>query len=154
EHERGVGDLLDESGGVRDDDDRAPLSLELTDAIETLPLEQLVADGEYLVDQQDVGLHVDGDREAEPHVHAGRVEAHLRVDELFQLRERDDLVEAARQLLARHAEDRAVQEDVLATRQLALETRAELEERGDAAARRDLAVGGAKDAGDALEQRG
>src|SRR5262249_23668018 len=39
-------------------------------------------------------------------------------------------------------------------RQLALETRAKLEERGDAAARRDLAVGGAKDAGDALEQRG
>ena len=56
--------------------------------------EAFVADGEHLVDQQHVGIDVDRDGEAEAHVHAGRVGLHRRVDELPQLGELDDLVEA------------------------------------------------------------
>ena len=42
----------------------------LGDPLLALALEGLVADGEHLVDQQDVGVEVRGDREAEPHEHA------------------------------------------------------------------------------------
>ena len=55
-----------------------------------------VADGEHLVDEQHVGIDVNRHREAEPHVHAGRVGLHRRVDEVLQLGELDDLVEARR----------------------------------------------------------
>ena len=62
-----VGDLL---RGVAHEDDRAALLLELADLVHALELERLVADREHLVDEQEVGVGVDGDGEREPHVHA------------------------------------------------------------------------------------
>ena len=79
---------------MRDEDDRAAALLELEDLAEALALEGLVADGEDLVEEQDVGVEVRGDREAEPHVHPRRVGAHRPVDRVLELGERDDLVEA------------------------------------------------------------
>ena len=55
-----------------------------------------VADGEHLVDEQDLRLEVRGDREREPHVHPARVALHRRVEEPLDLGELDDLVELAR----------------------------------------------------------
>ena len=62
-------------------------------AVEALALERLVADREHLVDEQHVGIDVDGDCEAEAHVHARRVVLHLLVDEPLELGELDDVVE-------------------------------------------------------------
>ena len=47
----------------------------------------------------------------------------------------DDVVEARVELLLRHAEDRAVEVDVLAPGELGVEAGAELEQRGDLARR-------------------
>ena len=80
--------------GVGHEHDRSALLLEGPDAFEALPLERFVADGEDLVDQQHVGLDVDRHREAETDVHARRVVLHLLIDELLELGERDDVVEA------------------------------------------------------------
>ena len=85
--------------------------------------EAFVADGEYLVDEQDVRVDVDRDGEAEPHVHPGRVGLDRRVDEVLQLGELDDLVEAARDFLLRQPEHDAVDEDVLAAGDLRDESR-------------------------------
>ncbi len=63
-----------------------------------------------------------------------RVALHRRVDELLDLRERDDLVELARDLARAHAQDRAVQEDVLAPGQLGMEAGADLQQAADPAA--------------------
>ena len=71
-----------------------PASLKREDPAEALPLERLVADGEDLVEQQDVGIEERGDREAEPHRHPRRVRAHRPVDRVLELGEGDDLVEA------------------------------------------------------------
>ena len=68
-----------------------------------------------------------------PHVHAGRVGLHRRVDELAQLREVDDLVEAILDLALREPEHDAVDEDVLAAGDLRMKSGAELDQRGDAA---------------------
>ena len=70
------------------------------DLLRALALEVLVADGEHLVDDQDVGVDVDGDGEPESDVHAGRVVLHRRVDEALEPGEVDDLVELAVELLA------------------------------------------------------
>ncbi len=95
-----------------------------------------------------------GDREGETHVHAARIPFHRRVDELGDLGEGDDLVELAADLGAAHAEDGAVEEDVLAARELGMEAGADLEQRGDAAAQAGAAGGGLGDAGKDLEERG
>ena len=74
------------------------------------------------------------DREREPHVHAARIALHRRVDELLDARELDDVVEALLDLAAPHAEDRAVQVDVLAAGELRVEAGPDLEQAADPAA--------------------
>jgi hypothetical protein len=69
------------------------------------------------------------DREGQPHVHAGGIALHGRVEELLDLGESDDVVELGSDLAPLHAEDRAVQEDVLAAAQLLVKAGADLEQR-------------------------
>ena len=102
-------------------------------------LELGVADGEHLVHEQDLRLEVRGHREREPHVHAARVPLDRRVEERRHAGEVDDLGQLARDLAASHAEDGAVQVDVLAAGQLGMEARADLEQAADAAADDGLA---------------
>ena len=75
-----------------------PGVLEALELLEALLLEGGVADREHLVDQQHLGVDLDRDREGEPHGHAGRVVLQLEVDELLELGERDDVVEAVARL--------------------------------------------------------
>ena len=134
--------------------DRAPLPLELTYPVEALALEVLVPHGEYLVDQEHVGVHVHRHREPQPHVHARRVVLDLVVDELLKLGEGHDGVEPALDLLARKPQQRRVQEDVVPAAQLGLEAGAQLEQGRQPAPHLDGAGGRLEDAGDALEQGG
>ena len=101
----------------------------------------------------DVGVDVRGDREAEPHVHPGRVGADGQVDEPLELGEGDDLVHALVDRLPLQAVERAVQVDVLAAREVGVEAGAELEQRRDAAAGLDAAGGRLDDPGDQAEER-
>ena len=100
---------------------------------EALLLERGVADREHLVDEQNLGLEMRGDRERESHVHAARVALDRGVEEALDLGERDDLVESALDLGAPHAEDRAVEVDVLAAGELGVKAGADLEQRADTA---------------------
>ena len=117
----------------------APRGDLLGDARLALALEGLVADGEHLVDEQHVGVEVRGDREAQAQEHARRVRRHRRVDEVAELGERDDRVQALLDLLLDEAVQRAVEEDVLAPGEVAPEAGAELELRDDLAAAGDAA---------------
>ena len=51
--------------------DRLAAAAELGKFVEALVGETFVADGQHLVDEQDVGIHVNRHREPEPHVHPG-----------------------------------------------------------------------------------
>ena len=92
-----------------------------------------VADGEHLVDQHDVGVGLDHDREGEPDQHPGRVVLELEVDELLELGELEHGVEPAARLAQREAHQHAVEHAVLARGELGVEAHAELDERGDPA---------------------
>ena len=127
---------------VRDEQHRAAAAAELGKLVEALVRERLVADGQHLVHEQHVGIDVDGDRESKAHVHARGVGLHRRVDEVLELGERHDLVEARGDLALRQAEHHAVDEDVLASGDLRVESGAQLDERRDAAVdRTDPEVG-------------
>ena len=93
--------------------------------------------------EQDLRLEVGGDGEGQPHIHAARVALDRRVDEPVDLGERDDLVELASDLAAAHAEDRAVEVDVLPAGQLGVEAGADLQQAADPArgSRRGRSVG-------------
>ena len=70
-----------------------------------------------------------GDREAEPHLHAARIELHLPVDRVLELRERDDVVEPAGDLARLQPDQRAVQEDVLPTGEVRVDAGPHLDQR-------------------------
>ncbi len=151
--DRAVAQLRDCGELVRDEDHRAPGAAELLHAAEATALELGVADGEHLVDEQDLRLEMSGDGESETHVHPARVPLHRRVDELLDPGELDDRVVAPVDLAALHPEDRPVQIDVLAAGELGMEACSDLEQAADAAANLDAPRGRRRDAGEDLEQR-
>src|SRR5215213_4255112 len=113
-----VAEALHRRHVVRDEEHGAPLARDAAHLAQTLLLERRVADGEHLVHDEDFGFEVRGHGEGQTHVHPRRVELDGRVDELLYLGEGDYLVELPRYLGPLHAEDGAVQKNVLAPRQL------------------------------------
>src|ERR1044072_631229 len=99
---------------MTDKQDRAAVFSNLTHPLETLLLKLRVADGQHLVDDQNLSLHVRGDAEREAHVHSGRVTLYGCVNELLDFRERYNLVELATDLRLAHAEYCTVEKDILA----------------------------------------
>ena len=69
-----------------------------------------------------------GHGEGEAHEHAGGVALDWGVEEVGDLGELDDIVELAPDLRPRHAEDRAVEVDVLATAEFRVKPRAHFEQ--------------------------
>ena len=117
-----------------DEHHRPPGVRELLHPPEAPPLELRVAHREHLVDEQDLRLEVGRDGEREPDVHAARVALDRCVDEPLHAGELDDVVEALLDLPALHPEDRPVQVDVLASCELLVEARPDLEQAADATA--------------------
>jgi hypothetical protein len=138
---------------MRDDHDRLAARAHLVEALQTTTLKLGVTHREYLVDEEDVGVHVDRHGEAETHVHAGRVVPHRCVDELLDPGEAHDLVEPRVQLPLGESEDRPVEVHVLAAGEILVEPGAQLQERGDLPSGFDRSLVGTQDLGDALEHR-
>ena len=116
-------------------------------------LEVLVADREHLVDEEHVGIDVHRDREAEARRHPARVRLDRRVEEAPELREALDLRHRRFGHAACESQQRTVEVGVLASGEVGVKARAELEERGHAALDRDRAGSRLRGAGDELEER-
>jgi hypothetical protein len=122
-------------------------------ALETALLEQRVAHRQRLVDDQNIGLnaHLDGERQT--HQHAAGIRLDRLIDELADVGEGGDVVEARADLIVRQAQHRAVHDHVFAPGEVGREAGAELKQRGDPAAGLHRAGGRAKGAADHLQQR-
>src|SRR5205807_7034553 len=83
-----------------------------------------------------------------------RVELHRRVDEVLELGERDNVVEALRHLVRREAQKHAVDVDVLAAGHLRVKPHAHADERRYAASGPYNATRWLRDAGHEAEQGG
>jgi hypothetical protein len=139
---------------VADEQDGTAAGRHLRHAVEAARLELRIAYRQHLVDHEDLGFEVRRNGEGETGIHADRIALHRRVDELAHAREVDDLLEAVAHFGPRHAENRAIQEDVLAARQLGMEAGADFQQAGDAPADLDPARGRLGDARQDLEQGG
>src|SRR5208282_3852753 len=92
-------------------------------------------------------------RERQPHIHAAGVALDGGVDEFLQLREGDDLVELARDLSLLHAQNGAIEIDVLAAGEFRMEAGADLEQGTNAAVDVSRTARRPGDAGEDFEQR-
>src|SRR5690606_2046590 len=124
-----------------------------THFLQSSRLEGEVADAEHLVDDQNIGLHVRRDGKAEAREHPGGVAFHRSVDELVKSRELYDLVELAADFGARHAENCAVQIDVVSARQVQVEASADFDQRRETAVHLDVPTRGPHYAAQVLEHR-
>src|SRR5258708_4882482 len=93
------------------------------------------------------------DGEREPNVHAAGIALDRRIEELLDLGEIDDLVELLVDFVPAHAQDGAVEKDILAASKFWMKAGADFEEAADAAAQVDGSTGGLGDARQNLEQR-
>ena len=124
---------------------------EVLDAALALLLEEHVADGERLVDDEDIGLGDGGDGECDARDHAGGEILHGHVYEIGQLGKLHNLLEVRVDELFGVAEESAVEVDVLARGELVVKTGTKLDERGDVAANDAVARGRLEHAGDDLQ---
>ena len=92
--------------------------------------------------------------EGETDIHSDRVALDRRIDEFLDARELDDLVEPPAHLAPAHAENGAIEEDVLAATELGMETGADLEQAVHAALDFDAPRRGFRDARQDLQQGG
>ena len=102
---------------------------------EAFLLELSVADRQHLVDDQNLRFQMRRDGKGEAHIHAAAVALYRRVEKFLDSRQsrrsrRICVVISAR----RHAEDGAVEKDVLAAGQFGVKAGADLEQAGDPAA--------------------
>lgn len=117
-------------------------------------LELGVTDGEDLVHDQDLGIEMGGDGEAQTDHHTATVPLNRRVDIALATGEIDDLVQLTLDLIMRHAQDSAVEENILPTRHLAMETCTDLQQATYPTMRPNSARRGTRDATEKLEQGG
>jgi len=117
------------------------------------PPERGVAAREHLVHQEDLGKDVGRRREPEAQRHPGREVLHRHAREPPDAREAQDRVDPLLHPAARVAEQGAVQQDVVAGGELAVEPGAEVRERRHRAAHLDAPGGRRVDAGDHRHQR-
>src|SRR4051794_36356056 len=118
---------------MRHEEDRAALlGSDLTHFAEALLLESGVPDREHLIDEEDFRLQMRGHRKGEAHEHSTRVALDRRIEKRADLGEINDLVELPENLVAPHAEDRPIEEDILAPGELGMKAGADLEERSHA----------------------
>src|SRR5262245_36329395 len=91
-------------------------------------LELRIPHRQDLINDEDLGLEVCCHGEGEADVHAGGIALDGGVKELLDVSECNDFVELPANLGPSHAEDGAVEVDVLAASELGVETRADLQE--------------------------
>ena len=116
-------------------------------------LECLVADGESLVDDENVGIGMGADRKGEPRHHAGRVIFHLLIEERADAGELRDRRKPFLDLVPLEPENCAADPRVFPSRQRAVEAGAKRQDRRNTAVYFDLAGGWGGDAADDLQER-
>ena len=97
---------------MRDNDDGFPGLDKCVDLLQTAFSERRVSHRHGFVDDQNIRVDAHGHRETQPHIHAGRVLLHRRIDEFFEPGKFNDRIELFRHLVFAESQDRAAQVNI------------------------------------------
>lgn len=136
------------------DEDHGLLAMEASEVIVAFLLELSVADGENFIENENVALSADGDRESEANLHAGRVIFELGVHEGLELSEADDFVVHGVHFFMRKAEESAIEIDIFTAGKLRVKADTELDEGDEVAINFDTSLLWVIDLGEELEKGG
>ena len=125
----------------------------LAHLIQALALEKHIADRQDFIHDQDFAVQMRSHGKRQLYVHAAGIPLHRGIDELLNLRKRDDLVELRVDLAPAHAEYCAIHIDVFTACHLGVKARADLEHGGHPAVQIYLSAGGHGNAAQQFQQR-
>jgi hypothetical protein len=125
--------------------DGFPTATEGSHLIVALLNESFVANRQNLIDEQNVGVGMHGDRKPQAHVHPHRIGLHGFIDECFQLGEADDIIEVLSDFALGKAQDSAIDEDVFPSTELRMKASPEIQQCPDFPMHRNLTAIGAID---------
>src|SRR6267143_929589 len=120
----------------------------------TFFLKLKIAHRQHLVHQQNFGLELSSHGEGQTHLHAGAEMLERRINEFIHLGERHNLIKFALDLTLAHAKNGPAQENVLATRELGMETCSDLKQAAHSPVNLGKTGCRACDPREDLEQRG
>src|SRR5215469_11610087 len=147
-----MGELQDRAHVMADEQNGAPTGCDIFHLPQTFLLEVGVADRQYLIDNEDFRFEMSCNGEGKPNIHARRVALNRRVEKFLDLREGDNLIKFTADFRAGHAEDRAIQVDILAPGQFRMKAGADLQQACDAPINCDPAFRRLGYAGEDLEE--
>src|SRR5205085_6514375 len=113
----GLAESANSAHVVTDENHGAPSSRHFAHLAQTFLLKISIADGEHLVNEKNLGLHMSGDGEGQAHIHAATVSLDWSINEFLNLGEGNNFVEPSFNLNLPHSKNRAIEIDVLAPRQ-------------------------------------
>src|SRR5580704_496588 len=145
-------DLGDRFEVMRYEKDRSAGLDNRTNSVDATLLENVVTYAEDFIDNKYFRIDVCCHREPQAGEHAGGIAFYGRVDELFQAREGDDLVELRLNLSLLHAENRAMEKNILHPGQIRVETSGNLQESGKASVHSHVTLGRLHDAAQNFER--
>src|ERR1043165_971008 len=93
---------------MTNEEDCSTFACHISHLAQTSLLKLNVADGQPLVDHQNLRFQMRRHRKRQAHIHSGRITLYGRVDELLQFGERDYFVELASYFGLRRSEERRV----------------------------------------------
>ena len=138
---------------MRNENDRHTLMLELLNPANAALLKEKITDRQRLVDDQDVGIHVDGYGEGKPDEHAAGIGLYRTIDEIAYFRELFNRRDPLPRLYIGKTENGRVKEDVLAPGELRIEPGAKFQQCGHASTDLDIARRWTNDPGNHSQQR-
>ena len=122
---------------VTDEEDGVPVAADLADFPKTLLLKRDIPYCQDFVNNENLGFEVRSDGECQSDVHAAGIALHGHVQERLNLGEGNDRVEFPGYLSPGHAEDGAIQVDVLSPSQLLVEPNTDLKKAADSPSQGD-----------------
>src|SRR5438309_9216622 len=138
---------------VRNKKDCPAAATEPIHGVEAFALEARVADGQNLVDYENIGIKVRGHGKPQAQAHPGRVALDRCIQELCYAGKFHHRVHLGSNLAVFHAQYGAVQINVLASGEFFVKAGAHFEKRGDAARHVNFAGSGIGDFGQHFEKR-
>jgi len=122
----------------------------IIDPVQTFGHKRSISNGQDLINEQNIRVHINGDRKSEPHVHSRRISFDWGIDKLLKLCKPDDVIEFFRDLFFGKTQHDAVYEDVFPAGNLRMKTRPKFDECGDLSIHLDRSRCGFGNTGDHL----
>src|SRR5262245_60666599 len=116
-------------------------------------LEFVVSHGKNLIDDEHITFEMCSNRKREAYIHTGAISLYWYIEKPLDPRESHDLIELAFDLSSAHPEDSSIEENVLATGKLAVETGSDFQQARNPGAKQDPALAWLDNPAEYLQQR-